>query len=252
MGLAQIRVVLVGPLYGGNVGAVCRAMANMGLTDLRLVAPSPDLDWDEARMMACHAGHVLAGRQVHADLAGAVADCVMIAGTSGKDGLYRQHARTAREVAPELLALAAQGPVAYVFGREDNGLSNAELQLCQRVVQIPTHAQTPSLNLSQAVLLCCYELFLAGGDYLPPVEKSPLAEGQLRERMFAIWESLLLDIGFMKPDKADHMMQGIRRVMGRGALTSDDVRIMMGVARQMGWAARQGLAGTPDPGEVPE
>ena len=248
MGLEQIRVVLMGPLYGGNVGSVCRAMANMGLADLRLVDPSPELNWDEARMMACHAQHVLNGHVVHADLASALADCVMIAGTSGKSGLYRQHARTARSVAPELLAMSEPGPVAYVFGREDNGLSNEELALCHRVVQIPTHALTPSLNLSQAVLLCCYELFLVGGDYVPLTEKSPLAEGELRERMFSIWEGLLLDIGFMKPDKAGHMMQGIRRVMGRGALTCDDVHIMMGVARQMRWAARHGVGGA-DAGE---
>ncbi|MFU8780188.1 MAG: RNA methyltransferase [Kiritimatiellia bacterium] len=243
MGLEQVRIVLVGPLYGGNVGAVCRAMANMGLADLRVVTPSPELDLQEARMMACHAGHVLDGRQIHDDLAAAIADCVLVVGTSGLAGLYRQHARTARGVAPELLSFSENGPVAYVFGREDNGLTTEELALCHRIVQIPSHAETPSLNLGQAVLLCCYELFMVGGDYAPPVEKSPPAESALRERMFSIWYDLLLDIGFMKEDKATHMMQGIRRVMGRGALTKDDVQIMMGVARQMRWAAQNGVGG---------
>lgn len=243
MGLEQITIVLTGPLYGGNVGSVCRAMANMGLADLRVVAPAPDIDWGEARMMACHAQHVLEARTLYASLAEAVADCVFVVGTSGLKGLYRQHASTAHDVAPEVLSISDKGSVAYVFGREDNGLSNDELAMCHRIVQIPTHAETPSLNLSQAVLLCCYELFLLGGAYESPTEKSPFAESQLRERMFSVWHELLLDIGFMKEDKADHMMQGIRRVMARGALTRDDVQIMMGVARQMQWAAKHGVGG---------
>ncbi len=240
MGLEQIRIVLVEPLYGGNLGSVCRAMANMGLATLRVVNPNTDMNWEDARKMSCHAKHVLESREIYTDFAAAIADCVMVVGTSGLAGLYRQHAQTPRMVASEVLSMSEKGPVAYVFGREDNGLSNEELALCHRVVQIPTHAVTPSLNLAQAVLLCCYELFMLGGDYTPPVEKSPFADSTSRERMFSIWNDLLLDIGFMKEDKADHMMQGIRRVMARGALTRDDVQIMMGVARQMQWAAKNG------------
>jgi len=235
MGLEHIRVVLVEPLYGGNVGSVCRAMANTGLEALTLVAPGA-LDMGEARMMACHAGHVLESRRECATLAEALADCVLAVGTSAREGLYRQHARTPREWAPLILEAAAQGPVALVFGREDKGLSNEELERCSRIIRIPTSTDCPSLNLSQAVLICCYELFIAAGVYEPPVEKSDLAPAELRERMFVIWRELLLKIGFMEPDKADHMMQGIRRLMGRGALTEDDVRIMMGVARQADWA----------------
>jgi tRNA/rRNA methyltransferase len=126
--------------------------------------------------------------------------------------------------------------VALVFGREDKGLSNEELALCSRVIQIPTSDSYVSLNLSQAVMVCCYEIFTATGMYEPPEEKSPLAESELRERMFDMWRELLLKIGFMDHSKSSHMMQGFRRIMGRGALTEDDVRIMMGVARQTDWA----------------
>lgn len=235
MGLGQIRVVLVEPLYGGNVGAVCRAMANNGLSHLSLVHPK-NLDLDEARKMACHAHHVLNGRNETDTLAEAIADCSLVVGTSAREGLYRQHARTPREWAPTIMEAAAQAPVALVFGREDKGLSNDELALCNRIIQIPTDPACSSLNLSQAVLICCYELFVLSGIYEPPIEKSLPATSKLRERMFAIWHDLLLDIGFMEPDKADHMMQGIRRLMGRGAQTEDDVRIMMGIARQTEWA----------------
>jgi len=235
MGLENIRVVLVEPLYGGNVGSVCRAMANTGLKALTLVNP-PVLDMDEARMMACHAGHVLEGRREVATLAEAVADSSLVVGTSAREGLYRQHARSPRDWAPVILKAAAQASVALVFGREDKGLSNDELGLCNRIIQIPSDPACPSLNLSQAVLICCYEVFVLAGAYEPPVEKSEPATSELRERMFAIWRELLLEIGFMEPDKADHMMQGIRRLMGRGAQTEDDVRILMGIARQAEWA----------------
>ncbi len=235
MGLEQIRVVLVEPLYSGNVGAVCRAMANSGLKALTLVNPSP-VDIGEARQMACHALHVLDGRREVPTLAEAVADCTLVVGTSAREGLYRQHARSPRDWAPVILDASAQGPVALVFGREDKGLSNEELVLCNRIIQIPSDPACPSLNLSQAVLICCYEIFVLAGVYEPLVEKSVPATTALRERMFAIWRDLLLKIGFMEQDKADHMMQGLRRLMGRGAQTEDDVRILMGIARQTDWA----------------
>jgi tRNA/rRNA methyltransferase len=235
MNLDNIRVVLVGPLYGGNVGSACRAMANMGLSDLAVVTERP-LNMDEARMMACHATDILDSRSVHETLADAIGDCGVVMGTSARTGLYRQHARTPREWAPVVLEDTERGRVALVFGREDKGLTNDELALCSRIIQIPTTDTYTSLNLAQAVMVCCYEIFAATDTYEPPEEKSALAPNELRERMFGIWRDLLLEIGFMESNKADHMMQGFRRVMGRGAQTEDDVRIMMGVARQSEWA----------------
>lgn len=252
MGLENIRVVLVEPLYGGNIGSVCRAMANTGLGALTLVNPKP-FDMGEARQMACHSLPVLDGRRECETLAEAVADCSLVVGTSAREGLYRQHARTPREWAPLVLDSAANAGVALVFGREDKGLSNEELELCNRIIRIPTATDCSSLNLSQAVLICCYELFVLSGVYTPPVEKSEPAATALRERMFAIWRELLLEIQFMEPHKADHMMQGIRRLMGRGAQTEDDVRIMMGIARQTQWAVahlhEQGKPGDGLPGD---
>jgi tRNA/rRNA methyltransferase len=239
MSLENVRIVLVGTLYGGNIGSTCRAMRNMGLRDLAVVAPrSPD--WDEARMMAVHATDILESRKECATLAEAVGDCGMVVGTTCRKGLYRQHARTPREWAPRLLEAARASKVALVFGREDNGLSNEELALCAHLVRIPAVDSYVSLNVSQAVVICCYELFVASGAYELPPEKSGEAPSDLRERMFAMWREALLEIGFMHPQKADHMMLGIRRVLARGAVTVDDVRILMGVARQSQWAARHG------------
>ena len=242
MGLENIRIVLVGPMYGGNIGSVCRAMSNMGMHDLAIAAPRR-IDMNEARMMACHAEEILASRREFPDLAAAVADCSMVLGATARGGLYRQHAKTPREWAPATLAAAEESTVALVFGREDNGLSNEELAICTQIIQIPTSPDYTSLNISQAVMVCCYEMFVAQGSYEPIQEKSPEAPSELRERMFGMWHKTLLDIGFMKEDKAEHMMLGLRRVLARGAMTVDDVNIMMGIARQSEWAAGRNVGG---------
>ncbi len=237
--LANIRIVLVRPIYGGNVGSACRAMANMGLSDLALAGAVPSLDFQAARKMACRAGAILDRRKDCATLAEAVTDCAVVVGTTVRQGLYRQHSKTPREWSARILASAQAGKVALVFGPEDNGLRNEELEFCTHLIEIPSADQYRSLNLAQAVLICAYELFLAGGQFEPKQEKSPEAASAMKEQMFAMWEQALLEIGFMEDDKARHMMLGVRRIFARGRLTEDDVRILMGIARQTRWCAGQ-------------
>jgi len=238
--LDNIKIVLVGTLYCGNLGQVCRAMANMGLKHLALAAPNLDNDWAMAEKFAVHAQDLLNGRVVFGTLREAVADCASVAGTTARGGLYRQHVRTPRELAPELLDLAAHGRVALVFGREDKGLTNDEIACCTHLIRIPVDPGYESINLAQAVLICAYEFFTATGNYAPPVEKSDPAVAGRKLQLTDMWRSMLLDIGFMKEDKADHMMQGIQRIFSRGVYSDDDVSIMMGVARQSQWAAANG------------
>ena len=230
--------MLVGPLYGGNVGSICRAMANMGLSDLVLVAPAASLNQAEARMMAVAADGILEGRKEVAGLEEAVGDCSLVMGTTVRPGLYRQHVRTPREWAPAILASAAASKVALVFGREDRGLTNEELAICTNLIQIPSSPGYPSLNLAQAVMICVYELFVASGTFEPTVEKSVECPTRTREHMFKMWREMLLDVGFMNDQQADHMMLGIRRIFSRSPLTVDDVNILMGIARQMEWKSR--------------
>jgi tRNA/rRNA methyltransferase len=247
MNLGHIRVVLVNPLYGGNVGSVCRAMANMGFSDLVLVAPQP-LDMAEARMMAVAAEGILEGRREVATLDEAVADCGLVIGTTSRAGLYRSHSLAPRDWAPRILASAQAGNrAALVFGRETWGLTNEELALCTNLIQIPSSPDYPSLNLSQAVLICLYEVYVASAQFEPLQEKSPECPAATRERMFAMWREMLIEIGFMEEEKALHMMLGVRRIFNRTPLTEDDVRILMGIARQTLWKARQ--AGPPAPGD---
>lgn len=236
-GLSAFRIVVVEPLYSGNIGSICRAMANMACNDLVLVAPRIVDGWAEGERMAVHAGDLLRGRRDVATLEDAVGDCSAVVGATARLGLYRQHVRTPRELAPELHALAARGRVALLFGREDNGLSNEEIARCTHLLRIPTGNDYISLNLAQAVMICCYELFTARGDYEAPQEKSPPVEAGQRQRLLDLWRETMLMIGFMNEEKADHMMHGFQRIFSRGVRTADDAHILMGAARQSQWAA---------------
>ncbi len=236
----NIRIVLVRPIYGGNIGSACRAMANMGLSDLALAGAAKSINLQDARKMACWAGSILENRRDVPTLADAVADCSLVMGATARLGLYRQHSKTPREWSTRILETAQTGKVALIFGPEDNGLSNEDMEFCTHLIQIPSSDTYRSLNLSHAVIICAYEIFVASGIFEPVHEKSPEASSAMKERMFKMWEQALLEIGFMEDDKAQHMMLGVRRIFSRGQLTEDDVRIMLGIARQTRWCAAQG------------
>ena len=241
--LDNIRVVLVGTLYTGNVGSSCRAMANMGIRHLRLAAPNLQNDWEEGERLAVHATDVLGSREEFASLEEAVADCVAVVGTTAREGLYRQHVKAPRDCAADILSIAATGPVAVVFGREDKGLLNEEIAQCTHLIRIPVDEGYTSINLSQAVLITCYELFCASGRYVPPHEKAPPAPQAQKMQLVKNWSQMLQEIGFMKSERADHFMQGFHRVFSRGVQTKDDAALMLGVARQAIWAKEHGQAG---------
>lgn len=235
--LDNIRIILVGTLYSGNVGSVCRAMANMGLGRLTLVAPRILDGWEEGRRLAVHATDLLDARREVATLGEAVADCAAVVGTTARGGLYRATVQPPRVLAPEILRLAAQAPVAIVFGREDQGLHNDEIAQCTHLIRIPVDPRYQSLNLSQAVLIVAYELYSATGTYVSPVEEAvSLATQATKHALMAKWRQAMLDIGFMDEQKADHMMQGFQRIFSRGVRTDPDASIMLGAAHQMSWA----------------
>jgi tRNA/rRNA methyltransferase len=241
--LDNIRVVLVGTLYTGNVGSACRAMANMGVRRLRLAAPNLQNGWDEGERLAVHATDILESREEFPTFEEAVADCVAVVGTTAREGLYRQHVKAPRDCAADILSLASTGPVALAFGREDKGLLNEEIAQCTHLVRIPVDEGYTSLNLAQAVLITCYELFAASGRYVPPHEKAPPAPQAQKMQLMKNWSRMLQEIGFMRPEQADHFMQGFHRVFSRGVFTKDDAALMLGVARQAIWAKEHGQAG---------
>lgn len=241
MSLDRIRVVLARPKGAANVGAVTRAMKNMGLSDLALAAPGPmDPAW--ARSMSKHAFDLLERARRFDSLAEAVADCTFVVGTTARSGVYRSHPKTPRQAAPVVLQAAAAGRVALVFGPEDHGLSNEDLLLCDELISIPTSHVYASLNLAQAVLLCAYELFLAAGEQQgwdwdgDPPQPAPSAEvAFLIDRL----QQAFVRIGFLLPDNPQHIMHTFRNLFGRAQLQVREVKVLLGLARQIEWFGRR-------------
>jgi tRNA/rRNA methyltransferase len=231
--LDNIRVVLVEPQHSGNIGAVARAMKNMALSRLVLVNPVDHLA-KEARMMAMHALDILRQAQVVDTLTQAIADAGYVVGTTRRLGKSRQAKQTSRSIAPLLLELAVSNPIALVFGREDSGLSNDELARCHELITIPAHPTFGSLNLAQAVLLVCYELYVGASTQLlaPPPLLATTAEV---ERLYARMQAVLRHIGFLHGSSPDRMMGYFRRFFARFGLKSRDVKVFLGVFRQIEW-----------------
>ena len=237
--LNNIRVVLVEPIFGGNIGSVCRVINNNDITDLAIVNPRPTTDWDDARKLACNAKEQLDARKEFPTLAEAIADCTVVAATSARTGFYRDTAYTPREFSPIALESAKDHKIALVFGREDKGLHNEELALCTHIIQIPSSKRYTSLNLSHAVMLCCHELFTASETFQPSEEKADEADSAIRERMFATWREMMIKTEFTHEQKLEHMMMGLRRIFSRGKLTIPDCKILMGLAKQSIWVSNQ-------------
>jgi tRNA/rRNA methyltransferase len=238
--LTNIRVVLVEPQHPGNIGAVARAMKNMALAQLVLVHPADHLAL-EARMMAMHALDILQQARIVATLAEAVGDAGYVVGTTRRLGKTRQAHLSPRSIAPRLLGLAEANPVALVFGREDSGLTNEELQRCHELVSIPAHPQFGSLNLAQAVLLVCYELYMATAT-VPRAVPKKLATAAELERLHTQVHRVLARVGFLHGSNPDRIMGYFRRFVARHGLGSRDVKIFLGVFRQIGWYLDRSMA----------
>ena len=255
MSLAKLCIILVRPKYSGNIGATARAMDNFGVQDLRLVEP-PAFHRQEADTMAVHARGVLDRLRIYPSLREASADCQRVIGTTCRSGLYREGGRAPRSLAAELVPALDLNRSALVFGPEDTGLTNADLRYCHGVATIPTAAHFRSLNVAQAVLICCYELFLAGRDTAtgdPSTARYPgdgdesvhaaareLALAERQEFMYDKLQQALLKLGFLHRDNPDHIMMAFRRILGRAGLEDRDVRILLGLARQIDWYATHG------------
>jgi tRNA/rRNA methyltransferase len=242
--LANIRIVLVEPQHSGNIGAVARAMKNMAFNRLTLVNPADHLAM-EARMMAMHAFDILQQAQIVPTLTQAVEDAGFVIGTTRRLGKARQAQLSPRAIAPMLLELAHANPVALVFGREDRGLANDELERCHELITIPAHPEFASLNLAQAVLLVCYELYVATVTESRPTPPELATVAEL-ERLYTRLQAVLRRVGFLHGSNPDRMMRYFRRFFARQGLRSRDVKIFLGVFRQIEWyLKRHAPAGCP-------
>lgn len=233
---AQITIILVRPQSPGNIGAAARAMQNMGFQRLALVAPQR-FPHPEARMMACGAADLLAQAQVYDTLQAAVATCHWLVSTSARRRQYRNMPLNPRELVAKLADLTQTYHVGLVFGPEATGLSTAELDLCDDLVVIPTVPRASSLNLAQAVMVLCYEMMQARID-TPPSPAPNLVTVAESEAMYDHLRQAFSIHGFAGTHAIERTLTGLRRVFERAGLERRDVRLLRGVARQLGWALR--------------
>ncbi|WP_088893596.1 RNA methyltransferase [Leptolyngbya ohadii] len=246
--LSGVRIVLMEPAGSLNVGSVARVMKNMGLRDLVLVSPRCDPLSDEARKMAVHAADVLEAAQQVQTLPEALQHCRRVVATTGRsDTTLRIPLELPRTVLPWLVMSEDDAPAqtALIFGREDRGLTNEELNYAQRLIFIPAHPAYPSLNLAQAVAICCYELAMIknlGEAAIAPVSPSlptDLPPFETLEAFYQQLEAFLLKIGYLYPHTAPSRMEKFRRLLHRAYPLTEEVAMLRGILRQAEWALRQ-------------
>ncbi len=236
--LPKLRMVLVEPAGALNVGSVARAMKNFGFTQLVLVKPRCDPFGSEARQMAVHAAELLAQAQLVASLPEALSGCQRVVGTTGRHGPLPSAAQIPARGLSWLLESTISA-TALVFGPEDRGLSTDELAYCQRFVTIPTDDAYASLNLAQAVAICCYELrqlAVAEVGFAPSDPGPPEAEITELEDYFAQLQTILLQIGYLYPHTARSRMAKFRALLNRAHPTAAEVAMLRGTLRQLNWA----------------
>lgn len=223
--MAEYRVVLVGPKFPGNVGAVARSMANFGLRDLVLVNPSCELD-DDAYRRSKHGSFILDSARTVRSLDEALEGCFLVAGTSGVttkgDSNYTRIPVPIREFAENTRGYSEK--IALVFGREDIGLLQEELEICDVLVWVPTGDEFPILNLSHAATIVMYEMYQA--DNVP--RKTLPANREQKERMFSTFDDLMGEVAY--PVNRRHGTKVMfRRMMGRSIPSEYEFRTIMGV-----------------------
>ena len=233
--LDAVHVVLHEPQDPVNIAGTVRAMKNMGLRSLRLVRP---VAYEPERIEGvAHATRdIVAGIRHFDSLDDALADCVRVAGFSARRRAAKRERVDARAAAGDLLAWAAQGPVALLFGREDRGLDNAALDRAHIVVTIPTtdHA---SMNLAQAVLVAAYELHVAASDatrsLAPPRKDAPPATSDQFERLFSEADQALDRIEFYKTRYPEYILRTMRTLVFRAAPDSREIELLRAMAYEV-------------------
>lgn len=227
--LSTIRIVLIHTTHPGNVGSTARAMKNMGLDQLYLVAPV-NYPGPEAMARAADATDVLEGAVLCGDLSGAIAPCHFVVGTTARPRRIGWPTLDPAECAIRLLEEAKRGPVAVLFGQERSGLTNEELDRCQALVHIPSNPAYPSLNLASAVLILGYEIYRAAQrDTAPATPADPPATDEDMVHFYAHLERVLERIGFLDPDNPRLLPRRLRRLFNRAQPDRNEVNILRGV-----------------------
>lgn len=251
MSSGPILAVLQEPQDIVNIASAVRIAKNFALDGLRLVAPAA---FDAYRIEGiAHNTADFIARIGHFDtLDQALADCVWTVGLTARGRAAKRTVIRPREAAQELVRRSADGPVAFVAGREDAGLTNEELDQCQALVTIPVSPDYKSLNLAQAVAILSYETWLARGGESQPLKRprhvaDPAVQDQL-ERVFEDWERALWAIEFFKTRQPDTVMRGIREVLYRSDLDAREAALFRAIGIEIRrFLERSGLSVAPPP-----
>lgn len=253
--MTDLFVVLVRPRFPENIGMVARAMSNFGLNRLCLVRPER-FDLDKARPLATAQGStILENVEIHDSFPESIKAARTVIGTTARTGGWRQALLTPEKAAREARqTIRDKGKTALVFGPEDRGLGNEEVERCTHLVTIPTIARHSSLNLAQAALLLFYECarahlelgFLSGPgaskrDWALPSHKSDSRRITVSEEdlLFSSLESTLLHIGHLDAANPSWFMQPMRKFLRRSKLRRHEMDMLMGICRQIGQMKRE-------------
>ncbi len=228
--LGSVSVILVRPRFPENIGSVARAMKNMGLSRLIMVNGCSPLHVN-AYKLASGAEDILERTEEFLTLGEAISEMGVVVGFTSREGIKRQPDLTPEALSGKLVSLSQKNAISLVFGSEKEGLTNDELSLCHLCVRIPSAESFPSLNLAQAVVIVCYELFKASVE--SPKRSAQLAPAEQLERMFEHMEKTLLRIGFLDSDNPKRIMRVVRRLFGRSQMDEREVRIFQGIWSQV-------------------
>jgi len=241
--MTDIRIVLVNTSHPGNIGAAARAMKTMGLTQLTLVAPLsfPDRRADE---MASGATDILQNATIVDTLSEAIADCTFVVGTSARSRTIPWPVVSPREFAENIFKPSeSHQKTAVLFGREQSGLTNEELQRCHQHIQIASHPDYSSLNLAAAVQIIAYELRMAELAALPVAEEPawdyPPASMAALELFYTHLESILVQTGFLNPKAPRQLMTRLRRLFYRIQPDTMEINILRGILASVDAFTRQ-------------
>lgn len=244
LGPADLRVVLVETSHPGNIGAVARAMKNMGLERLVLVRPKA-FPHSEASARASGATDLLARARVVDSLPEALAGCGLVVATTARERDPNIRVLDVRDGAAQMLAEAARGPVALLFGNERTGLTNDELALANLLLRIPANPEYSSLNLAMAVQVVAYELYRARGATVQAPERVvPRATADDMDRLYAHLAVVLDEVGFKdRTASGTNLMERLRRLLNRADLDQNEANIVRGILTAVQQKRR--TAGTP-------
>jgi tRNA/rRNA methyltransferase len=232
LNLSSISIILVRPKFHENVGSAARAMKNMGLNRLLLVDGCPPLHMNAYRL-ASGAEDILERAEEFSTLKEAVSDTECVVGTTSRGGKERSPLLTPEALLKIIIPLSSKNSIGLVFGSEREGLTNEELSLCHLYVRIPSSGSFPSLNLAQAVMVLCYELFQSS----VTVQKRSiqLAKAEQLERMYEHMERTLLGIEFLDAQNPKRIMRVLRRLFGRSEMEEREVQILQGIWSKIDW-----------------